>query len=89
MDDTTLKETIAVYDASGHNAAETARKLGVGRTTIQRRIALAARLGLTGAPTTATPAGFNVERVTVQTHDGEIRDEWTRFRPDTRSYCLW
>src|SRR6266403_1466912 len=87
MDDTTLKETIAVYDASGHNAAETARKLGVGRTTIQRRIALAARQGLTGAPTTATPAGFNIDYVTRHTHDGEIRYVLSRLRPDTETYA--
>ena len=87
MDDAALLVTLEEYNNSGRNAEKTARRLGIGSSSVKRHIAEAARKGLTGAPSTATtPAGFNVDYVTVHTHKGDITDEWTRLRPDAETY---
>lgn len=86
LSETELLQTVAEFEDSGRNYTKTAEAMGLSRNTVKGRIARAAKLGLTGAPETTTPAGFTVERVTVHTHKGETADEWTRLKPDAVSY---
>lgn len=86
MNDEDLKATLAEYEDTGHNAAETARRMGIGRSTVQFRIQKAAKMGLTGTPIVKPDAGFNVDYVTRHTKDGGVVQEWARLRPDSPTY---
>ncbi len=87
MEDSVLEHTLEVYNSVGRNQTKAAEVLRIARSAVQQRLSQAARKGLTGAPSTATPAGFNVDYVTRHTHKGDITDEWTRLRPDAETYA--
>src|SRR5882762_7554372 len=82
----THEEVVAAYNRNNKNQTATSRELGIARSVVQYHLARAAKGGLTEAPVSGTPTGFNVERVTQHWHKGELTDEWPRFRPDAAGY---
>lgn len=82
-----LLETLAEFENAGRNYAETARRMGIARSTVQRRIHRAATTGLAGAPAVKSPPGFLVKKVTRnQKPSGEILSEWVHLLPEGVDY---
>lgn len=62
LSDDVLRETVAVHAANGGKVTKTAAHFGVRHSTIQNRLAKAARLGFIAPATPAMP-GFEIHRV--------------------------
>ena len=79
---------MAAFDACGRNQRETARQLGIPRTTLQDTIARVTRMAAAGdAPaydmTRLVPPGFNVRGVsTLYNGRGEVAAQWVKSRAD-------
>ena len=81
LDDESLRETVEVYEASGRNAAEAARRLGKPDTTIKSRLHRAARLGLLG--TAPVLPGFRISKVSTKLDaEGNVEGEFVQQKPD-------
>lgn len=86
-DKKTLLDTLTMFEESGRNYSETARRMGLARSTIQQRVQRSAITGLSGAPANAPPPGFLVRKVTRnQKPDGQILSEWVHLLPEGFDY---
>lgn len=84
-------EVVTAYIASGRNAAETARVLGISRSGVQYHLSQAAIHGDIAPELRLTPPAFNVKRLTQHVKkDGagnvHLTEEWTQFTPDSAAY---
>lgn len=87
LDKDTLLHRLKVFEESARNYAETARRLGIARSSVQQSIKRAAETGLSGAPAVAPPPGFLVAKVTRnQKPSGEILSEWVHLFPEGFDY---
>lgn len=89
------RETIQIYESCGFNAAETAKKLNLGASTVKESInrvkSYAAKKGY--APETyqesgvPAPEGFIHSFSTVQVNkEGEVERTWLRFKNDLQKF---
>jgi len=78
------EEAYNVWEESGRNTAEAARKLGLSRSGMQGRLAVAARYGITGNLLGDIGPGQQVLRTTTLfARGGEAIGQWVQAKPDT------
>jgi hypothetical protein len=82
LDRDDLLASVNAFENAGRNYTQAAEKLGIARSTLKARLALAAQLGIGGFEN-ILPAGMMIEGSTIQ-HDGEgsVKQAWTRVRSE-------
>jgi hypothetical protein len=85
-DDLLLEATQAVHDNYG-NVSKAAEALGIARSTLRSRIAMAAQRGLVGTSLGQVSPGFLVKHISTNyDKDGTPQQEWVIQQPEALSY---
>lgn len=84
VSDEVLQETVSAFAANNRNQRATALALGIARSTLQDRLAAAARKGYAaGHFEHGTAPGYLMGKVTVQRRgDGTVERVWERQHPE-------
>lgn len=82
LDRDDLLASVNAFENAGRNYTQAAEKLGIARSTLKARLALAGQLGIGGFEN-ILPPGMMIEGSTIN-HDGKgaIKQAWTRVRSE-------